>query len=1332
MEHVFSPPAALRIQATNLQEEWQFFKQRFELYMTATGSDTKPAARKAAIFLHVIGEDALKVFNSFNLTAEQAKDLSVITSKFEEYCTPRKNVVYERYLFGRMTQATGETVEAFVTSLRLRAKSCEFGDQLDSLIRDRLVIGSNDQRVQERMLREAEDLTLEKALSICRAAEATKEQMKTLRSDEHSEATPIDQIKKKTASAVDKLRRKTGNYNSDRNSTDNYRSDSTMYNCRSCGQQHVPRRCPAYGKECYICKRTNHFAKCCRNKAKQQSAVTAVNSDESDGSSEFKLDAVLEISSNSKAKGGQTSEKAWRKTFYINGSRISCKLDSGAEANVMSRTVFESLKYRPTLQVTRSKLHGFDGSQSTPMGTAKLKLHHKQRAYDVEFFVIDGQVESLIGLPSCVDINLLCRIDTITDKNEHILNEFADVFEGIGCMPGEHHIVVDPAVQPVVHPARRVPLAIQPRLKQTLEKLERKGIIVKRDEPTDWVNSLLILEKHDHSLRLCLDPSDLNKAIKREHYPIKTVDDIASRLHGKRVFSVIDISNAFYNVKLDAESSKICTFNSIYGRWSFCRLPFGISSSPEVFCKRMEQLFGDIDGVHIVFDDMIIAASDTTEHDEILKTVLSRARKYNVKFNKDKLQLRVKVVKYLGHLISAEGLIVDPSKVRAITEMPPPTDKKSLIRLLGMIAYVSKFIPNCSALTDPLRKLCKNEAHWWWSFEQQQAFEQLKRLIAEAPVLRYFDPSKPVTIQTDSSSTGLGSCLMQEGQPLAFASRALTDAETRYAQIEKECLAIVFACEKFHTYIYGRKTYVQSDHKPLEAIFKKPVNSTSPRLQRMRMKLLRYDLEVGYKPGKDLKVADALSRAYLLASAEDIDYELVKDVTVMIHTLIEAVPASSRRLDQFRAETARDPDLVKLRQYITDGWPTYSELASLSSELKQYKKIAADIYVMEDLLFVNEKLIVPASLRPEMLKLLHEGHLGIEKCTAAARQSLYWVGLTRDIERMVSGCHTCCKYRKQQAKESLMPHPVPQRPWQKVGADLFSFAGRDYLLVVDYHSKFPEIALLEDKTSHAVILQLKIIFARHGIPEVLVADNMPFGSKACKQFAEEWDVQIKTSSPNYAQSNGQSERHIQTIKKLMTKAAEEGKDPYIALLQYRNTPLSGLEVSPAQLLFSRRLRTKIPTTAQSLLPATTNQHKQLEERQQRQKQYYDAGSRDLQPLQPGDVVRVKNDGQWQGGKVVSLHELPRSYIVQTENGSLLRRNRRHLIKTSEEPPNVITDIDNPEVPCDTRSNKSSGAAPGIEQRETPCDMRQQTVSDTPAKKTVTRTGRVVKTPARYK
>jgi hypothetical protein len=151
-----------------------------------------------------------------------------------------------------------------------------------------------------------------------------------------------------------------------------------------------------------------------------------------------------------------------------------------------------------------------------------------------------------------------------------------------------------------------------------------------------------------------------------------------------------------------------------------------------------------------------------------------------------------------------------------------------------------------------------------------------------------------------------------------------------------------------------------------------------------------------------------------------------------------------------------------------------------------------------------------------------------------------------------------------------------------------------------------------------------------------------------------------------------------------------------------------------------------------LLPATTNQHKQLEERQQRQKQYYDAGSRDLQPLQPGDVVRVKNDGQWQGGKVVSLHELPRSYIVQTENGSLLRRNRRHLIKTSEEPPNVITDIDNPEVPCDTRSNKSSGAAPGIEQRETPCDMRQQTVSDTPAKKTVTRTGRVVKTPARYK
>ena len=400
-------------------------------------------------------------------------------------------------------------------------------------------------------------------------------------------------------------------------------------------------------------------------------------------------------------------------------------------------------------------------------------------------------------------------------------------------MPGEHQIVTDPSVSPVVHAPRKVPIALLPKLRVALDDMERDGIIVKCDKPTDWMSSLLIVEKKIGSPRLCLDPRDLNKAIKREHLVVPTCEDVTARLHGKRVFfSLIDMTNGFWQVCLDDESSRLCTFNTPFGRYHMRRLPFGISSAPEIFQKRNTQVFGDIDGVHIIFDDLIIAASDDSEHDQILRKVLERARANGVRFNRSKVQLRLPEVKYLGHLLSANGVRPDPDKVIAIREMPTPGDRKELLRFLGMTTYLSKFIPAYSTITDPLRLLLKKDALWQWHPEHDSAVSKLKEQVEKTPTLAYFNPNKPVVIQTDASSTGIGSCLLQDERPIAFASRSLTDAETRYAQIE-ELLAIVNACEKFSHYIYGHQTTVHSDHKPLEAIWRKQINATSPRLQRM-------------------------------------------------------------------------------------------------------------------------------------------------------------------------------------------------------------------------------------------------------------------------------------------------------------------------------------------------------------------------------------------------------------------------------------------------------------------------------------------------------------------
>ena len=279
----------------------------------------------------------------------------------------------------------------------------------------------------------------------------------------------------------------------------------------------------------------------------------------------------------------------------------------------------------------------------------------------------------------------------------------------------------------------------------------------------------------------------------------------------------------------------------------------------------------------------------------------------------------------------------------------------------------------------------------------------------------------------------MGCCLLQDNRPVAFSSRALTDAETRYAQIEKELLAIVYACEKFSQFIYGRLVTVQSDHKPLEAIFMKPVAATTPCLQRMLLKTLKYQLKIVHTPGKLMYVADTLSRAYPSLCKDAIDSELAEDIDVIVHSVLHDLRVSSNRLDEFRRETATDPELSQLMEFLRNGFPINK--SRLSIELQQFQKLLPEMYELDGLLLHNHKLVVPKSMRSRMLDLVHEGHLGVEKCRALARQCLYWPGLSRDIDNIISKCAVCNAHRKNQPAQPLQPHPIPFRPWEKLGSD---------------------------------------------------------------------------------------------------------------------------------------------------------------------------------------------------------------------------------------------------------------------------------------------------------
>ncbi|KFM78222.1 Retrovirus-related Pol polyprotein from transposon 17.6, partial [Stegodyphus mimosarum] len=262
--------------------------------------------------------------------------------------------------------------------------------------------------------------------------------------------------------------------------------------------------------------------------------------------------------------------------------------------------------------------------------------------------------------------------------------------------------------------------------------------------------------------------------------------------------------------------------------------------------------------------------------------------------------------------LSENGLKPDFSKVEAIVKMPEPTDVPSLQRFLGMINYLAKFIPNLTTITAPLRQLLEKSVLWHWTEKHQKAFETFKELIAKAPVLKFYDVNKDVTLSVDASSEGLGAVLRQENQPIAYASRALTKSQKNYAQIEKELLAITFGCSKFHQYIYGKRITVETDHRPLESITKKPLFKAPQRLQRMLLNLQKYDLDVRYKKRKDLLTADTLSRVYLNTTEEDSDED------TEICTLI---PATDEKIYELKKESECDATLHCLKKYILRGWP---------------------------------------------------------------------------------------------------------------------------------------------------------------------------------------------------------------------------------------------------------------------------------------------------------------------------------------------------------------------------------------------------------------------------
>ena len=681
----------------------------------------------------------------------------------------------------------------------------------------------------------------------------------------------------------------------------------------------------------------------------------------------------------------------------------------------------------------------------------------------------------------------------------------------------------------------------------------------------------------------------------------------------------------------------------------------------------------------------------------------------NIKLNKAKFEYKAKQIKFMGHTLTDQGLQADPDKIRAIVDMPSPTDVPGVQRLMGMVKYLAKFLPKLSDVSEPIRRLTHNDVEWNWSQSCEDALSEIKTLLTTNPVLEYFDPKLEVHGQGDASEFGLGFVMLQNDKPITYSSRALTSAETRYAQIEKELLAQVFGLERNHYYLYGRKTILWTDHKPLVAISQKPLSTAPKRLQRLLLRLHQYDVEIRYKPGREMFLADTLSRAFLPDSSRS----AIEDEIESIHFADNELALPTEHVAEIKAATAHDPSLQAVKQYIERGWP--DNKGQVSPDAQPYFHIHHDLSIHNELIFKGDRCVIPAACRQVIRAKLHQAHMGIEATLRRARECVYWPGLNNDMKDFLSKCDICNSFQAQQSKEPLILHDIPDAPWQKIGVDFLTVDGVDYMCTVDYYSDYFELDKMHTHNASATIKVLKKHFATHGIPIIVQTDRgPPFTSQEMSDFAAAYEFEQSFSSPEFPQSNGKVESTVKIAKRLLKKTKRAQGDFALTLMNWRNTPTEGLQSSPAQRLFGRRTRTLLPTKHSLLKPKPASQVMQKKERkQQKQKHYHDKGSKELKQLKPGETVRMKpreRGKPWKQARVLKQVGI-RSYKVETQNGKEYIRNRKHL-RTSKEHFTRVQDEPEPELSQNTPATRGA--------KQTSSKTRDSITRQTETRKPVTR------------
>ena len=1240
-------------------EDWTCYTERLENYFLANKIAAEAADQRRAILLSVCGPTTYQLIrNLVQPDAPSTKAYDALVKLVKDHLSPKPSAIVARKNFHSRSRRPDETLGSYMAALRKLSEDCGFGDTLNDMLRDRLVCGCNDRRLQCKLLSE-DNLDYAKAMKLALAVESAEQGTKQLQGQQPT--APIQVIQ----------RPKPKNRPAPRSTT----SDTPLKPCYRCGGNHLQSKCRFKDTTCNFCKKRGHIAKVCYSRLKKQPTSTRKGTNQ----------VVAEdtqtqpLSDEEYGMYHSTSTRQPRKplqvTIELNNASLTMEVDTGATFSVISEATYNSLWERetaPSLNPTDDPhLKTYTGQAIDVIGQITVTATYSQQEKELKLYVVRGQGPSLLGRDWLHEIKLdwSTMLNISTAPYQAILDRHSIVFkEEMGCIEGvQAKFSIKPGSTPKFYRARSVPYALKTKVEQELDRLEQQDVL-ERVEFSNWAAPIVPVVKQDGSVRICGDYKlTVNQVAETDTYPLPKIEDMFASLSGGKTFTKLDLLHAYQQVSLDDESKEYTTINTHRGLYRYKRLPFGVASAPSIFQRTIESILQGIPHVTVYIDDILISGTTQEEHLHNLEEVLRRLERANIRLKLCKCAFFLPSVDYLGHRISAQGLQPLSDKVNAIRDAPAPQNVSQLKSFLGSLTYYCKFLPNLSSTLAPLYRLLHKNAHWKWGTEQQEAFKQAKFSLSSDSLLIHYDPSKELILACDASPYGVGAVLshkLDDGteKPIAFASRSLAPAEKKYSQLDREALAIIFGVKRFHQYLYGRHFTILSDHKPLQHIFgehRATPTLASARIQRWALTLAAYDYHIVYKAGANHGNADMLSRLPLPSAPSTVP---TPGETILVMDMLNSLPVTAANI---KTATGHDPILSRVHTFVLKGWPH-----STDTSFQPYSQRQHQLSVHDGCILWGSRVVIPTSLRQRVLSELHEGHPGITRMKSLARSFVWWPGMDKNLTSAVNSCDACQRTRHLSPSVPIQPWEWPKRPWARLHADYAGpFMGKMFLIVVDAHSKWLEVIPASSATSTTTIEHLRSLFSTHGLPEMLVTDNgSVFTSAEFKDFLKRNGIRHVTSAPYHPSSNGLAERAVQTFKEHIKRSTQGSLQSRVSrfLLTYRNTPHSTTGVSPAELLLGRRPRTLFDL----MLPDLSVR---VQDKQATQKHHRDQHSKPRQ-LQVGDAVYVRvvpTNDTWVPGTIAKIIG-PMSYVITLEDGTAVRRHIDHLRSRSVAPDSTNT------------------------------------------------------------